>query len=317
MTSHDVVAVARRRLRERRIGHTGTLDPLATGVLPLACGRATRLVRFLTASRKDYEATIRFGLTTDSYDITGEETSRSPVRPSRQQLERALPSLRGDYLQMPPAFSAKKVAGRRAYDLARNDEPVALTAVPVTVSRAELVAFDGDTASIELTCSAGFYVRSFAHTLGALVGSGACLEALRRTRSGEFRLDSAVTIDAIDPDDPAAADLLVPMAELLPGMPFVRVSDEGLQRVSHGRELDGRHVIGPWPAGRLAPNPPYGEGDGPRAGAASADPPVAGADPAALPGPGWVRLFDADGRLLAVATVGNGGTSLHPSVVLI
>jgi tRNA pseudouridine55 synthase len=287
VTSHDVVAVARRRLREKRIGHTGTLDPLATGVLPLACGRATRLVRFLTAADKDYEAIVRFGLTTDSYDITGEETSRSAVRPSRQQLDEALASLRGDYLQMPPAYSAKKVAGRRAYDLARNDEPVTLTAVPVSVTRAAVTAFDGDSARIELTCSAGFYVRALAHSLGQLVGAGACLEALRRTRSGDFDLESAITLDALAEDQDGAAGFLIPMEELLPRMPAVRVTDEGLQRVSHGRELEARHLLG-----TLEPR----------------------RDLAAQP---YTRLFDADGHLLALATSGGTPGSLHPSVVLI
>src|SRR5215510_4923064 len=118
LTSHDVVAVARRCLNESRIGHTGTLDPLATGVLPLACGRATRLVRFLSASDKDYEARIRFGLSTDTYDITGTTIRTSEVRPGRDAIEQALTSLRGDYLQMPPAFSAKKIGGTPAYELA-------------------------------------------------------------------------------------------------------------------------------------------------------------------------------------------------------
>src|SRR4029450_9508855 len=126
LTSHDVVAAARRLLGEKRIGHTGTLDPLATGVLPLACGRATRLVRFLTASDKDYEARIRFGVATDTYDITGTPVSRSDVRPTRDVIEQALVSLRGEYRQMPPAFSAKKVRGTPAYVLARRDEPVEL-----------------------------------------------------------------------------------------------------------------------------------------------------------------------------------------------
>jgi tRNA U55 pseudouridine synthase TruB len=147
-----------------------------------------------------------------------------------------------------------------------------------------------------LTCSAGFYVRSFAHTLGEQLGSGACLEALRRTRSGEFRLDSAVTLDAIDPDSPNAAELLVPMEELLPGLPSVRVTDEGLQRVSHGRELDGRHLA---------------------EGADSLPPPApAGLRPGA-PEAHYVRLMDGGGRLLALATNGTAIGSLHPSVVLI
>src|SRR6267142_727225 len=128
LTSHDVVAAARRLLGEKRIGHTGTLDPLATGVLPLACGRATRLVRFLSASDKEYDATIVFGVTTDTLDVTGTETSRSGRTPSREALVEAIASLTGDYLQMPPAYSAKKVGGRRAYVLARRDEPVTLTA---------------------------------------------------------------------------------------------------------------------------------------------------------------------------------------------
>src|SRR5258705_9597324 len=137
-TSHDVVAAARRILGEKRIGHTGTLDPLATGVLPLACGRATRLVRFLSASNKDYEATILFGVTTDTLDVTGEETGGTRRSPSRDALVTVLRTFEGEQMQVPPAYSAKRVGGRRAYELARRDEPVELAAVPVRVSRLEL-----------------------------------------------------------------------------------------------------------------------------------------------------------------------------------
>jgi tRNA pseudouridine55 synthase len=287
LTSHDVVAVARRCLREKRIGHTGTLDPLATGVLPLACGRATRLVRFLTASDKDYQATIRFGLTTDSYDITGTETGRSDRRPTREDVERALASLRGDYEQTPPAFSAKKIDGRRSYALARADTAVALRPVPVRVTRAEIVGWDASAAVVAVTCSAGFYVRTFAHALGELVGTGACLEALRRTRSGQFGVDESVGIDALQQDPAAAAARIVPLEGLLPGMRAVRLTPEGFRRVSHGREVNAGHLTGPGPAG------------------------AAGA-----PGE-WLRLLDPEGRLVAVATPGAGRGSLHPSVVLI
>src|SRR5690349_13493075 len=124
ITSHDVVAIARRALREKRIGHTGTLDPMATGVLPLAIGRATRLVRFLTASDKEYVATVRFGLTTDTYDITGTPTAVNEARPVREAVDQALACLRGEYLQVPPAYSAKKIGGTRAYALARREEVV-------------------------------------------------------------------------------------------------------------------------------------------------------------------------------------------------
>jgi tRNA pseudouridine55 synthase len=282
LTSHDVVAVARRALGEKRIGHTGTLDPLATGVLPLACGRATRLVRFLSASDKEYEAVIRFGLTTDSYDITGEETSRIDAAPDRAALVAAVDSLRGEYLQMPPAYSAKKVAGRRAYELARSARPAELTAVPVRVSHAAVTAFSGDRATVSLTCSAGFYVRSFAHELGIRVNTGACLEALRRTRSGEFRLAEALPFEALT-EDVAEVDLIA-MERLLPAFPAVTVTDEGLARVSVGRVLEPGHFTF-----RLKPE------------ATAA----------------WIRVFDAAGRLTALAEPAARSGSLHPTIVLI
>jgi len=225
LTSHDVVAAARRTLGETKIGHTGTLDPLATGVLPLAIGRATRLVRFFAASDKDYEATIRFGFATDTYDIGGREISRTDALPAPEHLVRALQALTGEYLQPPPAFSAKKVGGRRAYELARNEHAVALAPAAVRVARADLVSFSGGRAHVVLTCSAGFYVRSFAQTLGELTGTGACLEALRRTRSGEFCLDNV-------------ASALIPLSALLHHLPAIAVSSRGLERVAHGRGLE-------------------------------------------------------------------------------
>ena len=277
LTSHDVVAVARRALGERRIGHTGTLDPLATGVLPLACGRATRLVRFLTASDKEYEATIRFGLTTDSYDVTGEETSRSGLSPEREAVERALVELTGSYLQTPPAFSAKKVAGRRAYAMARADEVVTLTPVPVTVTRAELELLDGNIGRVRVVCSAGFYVRAFAHSLGELVGTGACLEALRRTRSGDFTLHASIGLDRLlDRGGLAGVAAVLPLARLMPHVPAVTVTSEGRDRVSHGQEIEG--------------------------GMTSCE---------------WVRLLDNGGDLIAIARPGSRPGLLHPAVVLI
>src|SRR4051794_22793180 len=297
LTSHDVVAAARRALRESRIGHTGTLDPLATGVLALAIGRATRLVRFLTSADKDYVATIRFGATTDSYDADGEETSRSDRHPDRAALDVALTDLCARNEQLPPAFSAKKIAGRRAYDMARRNEEVTLAAVPVEVMSAGVVAFDGWTVEIALTCSAGFYVRSFAHDLGQAVGTGAYLTALQRTRSGEFRLDEAMSLDSLfgDADGPGAregsretlADWLFPMEKLLQGFPAVVVTEEGRVWIGHGREL----------------------------GAAQYQLPAANAEPP-KPEPTWVRLFDGHGHLLALATAGNSPGSLHPAVVL-
>jgi tRNA pseudouridine55 synthase len=286
LTSHDVVAVARRCLKESRIGHTGTLDPLATGVLPLACGRATRLVRFLTASVKHYDATIRFGVTTDSYDVTGTEVSRSDRTPTRDALESALHSLRGEHQQMPPAYSAKKVGGQRAYALARRAEPVALQPVRVHLRTVDLLEFTGATARVALSCSAGFYVRSFAHTVGELAGTGACLEALRRTRSGPFDLSSAVVLDDLQADPAGAAARAVPLDRLLPDLPGARLTDEGRSRVSHGQDVDRAHV---WPEDSACLEPPAAE---------------------------WVRLLDSSGRLVALGTRGRSPHALHPAVVL-
>jgi tRNA pseudouridine55 synthase len=288
LTSHDVVAIARRSLRERRIGHTGTLDPLATGVLPLACGRATRLVRFLIASDKDYDAGIRFGVTTDSYDMTGNERTRSGLIPTREAVEIALGRLRGEYLQLPPAYSAKKVQGRRAYALARQDEQVTLAPARVRVARADLVELSGASARVAITCSSGFYVRSFAHSLGEILGTGACLESLRRTRSGEFSLDRAVGLEQLQQGTSGVADRWIPIDHLLSALPEVRLTEEGCRRVSHGQDV-GPHLLTDMDSG------------GVMAGEADA----------------WVRLLDEQGRLLALGTAGSTPGALHPTVVLI
>lgn len=289
LTSHDVVAAARRLLGESRIGHTGTLDPLATGVLPLAIGRATRLVRFLSSSEKDYDATIRFGVTTDTYDITGTETRRTDRAPDRDAVTRALDALRGDYMQAPPAYSAKKVQGQRAYDLARAQRALTLASVPVRVARLELLDFSGLAARVTLTCSAGFYVRSFAAALGELTGTGATLEALRRTRSGQFSLQDAVGLDALAQGRGASA--VLPMEALLPDFPAVTVTPQGRDRVGHGREL-GPQDFTPASLPTPFPLPP--------------DPFIE-----------WTRLLDGEGILVGVATAGTRPGSLHPSLVLI
>jgi tRNA pseudouridine55 synthase len=286
LTSHDVVSAARHHLGERRIGHTGTLDPLATGVLPLAIGRATRLVRFLSSSDKDYDATVRFGLSTETYDITGPVTARTDRVPDVDAVRRGLDALRGEYLQVPPAYSAKKLGGKRAYDLARRQREVTLASVPVRVSRVELVDFSGSTARIALTCSAGFYVRAFAHALGELTSTGACLEALRRTRSGEFTLAEAVTVDALETGH--ASTRVLPMERLLPTFPAVRLTPEGRRDVSHGRELKPGTF-----------NPPQS--------------PIPNPQSPSL----WIRLLDEDGTLIGVATGAANPGSLHPALVLI
>ena len=330
ITSHDAVAAARRLLREKRIGHGGTLDPLATGVLVLLCGRATRLSRFVMASDKTYEAVIVFGLTTDTYDVTGTVTSRSSSVPAREDVDTALASLQGSYLQEPPAFSAKKVQGQRAYDLARRNEAVELRAVPVTVSRIDVTAFDGARLTVVLTCSAGFYVRSFAHALGQLTGPGACLEELRRTRSGDFAVEEAVRLN--DDLSPGALEHhIIPMEGLLTSLPTRVVTAEGRQRVAHGRELTAEQYVGLGVPGHrtesesgspdehVGPDFPghrstecEGGSPGGPTGSSTGQDHVAGRDEAGE----WVRLLDLEGHLIALGRT-TGGATLHPSVVLI
>jgi tRNA pseudouridine55 synthase len=261
-TSHDVVAVARRALGQPRIGHTGTLDPLATGVLPLLLGRATRLAQFLAPSDKTYLATIQFGQATSSYDAAGE-----PVGPARAvsldpaEVDAALAFFRGRQMQAPPAVSAKRVGGQRAYDLARRDQPVVLTPVEVEVTELALVDHGQATATVRVTCSAGFYVRSLAHDLGIRLGVGAHLTALRRERSGRSTLADSVGLDRLAEGPAAVARQICPMADLLPDWPVLALSSDQVGRVGHGQAVavTERPDGGALPPGRLRLIGPAGE----------------------------------------------------------
>jgi tRNA pseudouridine55 synthase len=251
-TSHDVVTLTRRVLGVSRIGHTGTLDPLATGVLPLVIGRATRLAQFLTASDKSYDAVIAFGRTTDTYDARGKETTRCDRRPSREQLEAAVGKFRGEFDQTPPAYSAKNIDGERSYELARKAARSATVetrpkAVRVTARRLEVVAFDGDTATLSMTVTAGFYVRSLAHDLGEALGCGAVLAVLRRMRSGEFALDAAVPLEEVlRSTREHLAARLIPMGALLPDLPAVTLKGpDALARLRNGVEMGPNDLVSP------------------------------------------------------------------------
>ena len=201
MSSHDVVNVARRALGERRIGHAGTLDPFATGLLVVMVGRATRLLPYLQGEPKEYEATIRFGAETDTEDLHGSVVREAPL-PSRSAIEAAMPALTGEIDQVPPAFSAKRVDGRRAYDLARSGAVVDLPPVRIVVHEWTPLAWreqDGGIAEVDvrIRCGGGTYIRSLARDLARLAGSAAHLVALRRTASGCFRVDDADSIEAL------------------------------------------------------------------------------------------------------------------------
>jgi len=244
-TSHDVVDRARRALRERRIGHTGTLDPFATGVLPLCVGKATRLARFLSTDDKTYRATVRLGFATSTDDLTGEPLSPPcDVAVDAGTVRRALATLVGSFDQVPPTFSARHVGGRRAYELARRGEALAMAATPVTVHAIELLRLQDGRLDLEVRCSAGTYVRALARDLGERLQTGAHLTALRRTRSGRFDLSQAVALDALDHD---AATRLLPLEALLTELPAVRVPASACRWVRNGRDLGPEDVLEGFP----------------------------------------------------------------------
>lgn len=239
-TSHDVVNRVRRLAGTRRVGHLGTLDPLATGVLPLMIGRATRLARFLEGGTKRYQAVVRFGWSTSTYDREGEKISE-PVEPNfpREDLEARLDDFRGTFEQTPPPVSAKKIGGVPAYKLARKHISFELKPVQVTVHSLELDSFDGITARISLHCSSGTYVRAIAHDLGQRLGCGAFVDALRRTASGDFIEEQARTLDELArlAEEQRLAEAVIPGAQLLPQFPseFVDALTEG--QIRQGRDF--------------------------------------------------------------------------------
>jgi len=240
MTSHDVVNRMRRLSNIRKIGHLGTLDPLATGVLPLLMGRATRLARFFASEDKKYDARVRFGWATDTYDCQGSQVSDA-VEPNftRDELEAALAHYRGAFEQTPPPFSAKKIAGTPAYKLARKHMPVELAPVDVQVFALELEEFDGRTARIRVHCSAGTYLRSIAHETGQRLGCGAFLESLRRTASGDFTEEQAQTLEQLTSlaANGNINDALIPAVRLLPELFSVTVDPVTVTQIRQGKDF--------------------------------------------------------------------------------
>ena len=239
-TSHDVVGKMRRIAGTRRVGHLGTLDPLATGVLPLVLNRATRLSQFMMKADKVYEAEVRFGFATNTYDSEGYATTEPvAVTLDTAAVERALDAFRGELLQTPPPVSAKKVDGVPAYKLERKNKPVKLAAVPVTVFSLELTFCEGDAARIRVHCSAGTYVRAIAHELGVMLGCGAHLSALRRTRAGSFTIEQARTLEELAElaTQGRFDEAVVPAVELLPDFPAERVDLATATLIRQGRDF--------------------------------------------------------------------------------
>jgi tRNA pseudouridine55 synthase len=247
-TSHDVVARVRRILREKRVGHTGTLDPFATGVLVVLVGRATRLAQFLSGAEKEYEATVRLGYATETGDLEG--APRGDLKAcggwGAAEIEDVLKSLRGEIDQVPPMYSAKKFQGRKLYELARRGVEVERNAVRVKVHELEAVETGGALLSrnedgtcdlrVRVVCSAGTYVRVLAESIGERLGTGAHLVALRRTRAGAFRIGQAVSLERLNElaQDGTAGEVLTGMNAALPGLPSSHLTAEEARRVRHG-----------------------------------------------------------------------------------
>lgn len=295
LTSHDVVDQVRRVLHVRRAGHTGTLDPFATGVLVLLVGRATRLAQFLSGLEKEYEAVIRLGYSTDTGDVTGKRTSDEnvnlkPEQWTREEIENALASLRGEIDQVPPMYSAKKQAGRKLYELARQGEEVERKAVRICIHKFEAIKPTGDLLKdnldgtfdfkVRVECSAGTYIRTLAEDFGKRLNVGAHLAELRRTRVGDMPIDDAKTLEQVKVAfaEEAVGKILYKPDEALTRLPCVDLAADDLRRARHG--LDIKVAKAAW-------------SDGER-----------------------VRLRDEIGNLVAVAVLNAAEGTLHPSVVI-
>ncbi len=300
MTSHDVVARVRKITGHRRVGHTGTLDPFATGVLVVLVGRATRLAQFLSGAEKEYEAVIRLGYATDTGDVTGQritnfstETQRhTEIR--REEIESALASLRGEIEQTPPMFSAKKIGGRKLYEFARRGEEVERPPVLVTISEFAAIAQHGAGQSedsdgtqdlrVRVVCSAGTYVRALAEDFGKQLGVAAHVAELRRTRAGEFEIGDAITLDSLNQvaQSGSVAQALLSPDAALSSLPAMDLGEAAARRVSQGIDFQFEAPEAPpWPNGQR------------------------------------VRLRSAVGQLIAVGIYDEERKTLHPQVVIV
>jgi tRNA pseudouridine55 synthase len=281
VTSHDAVSRLRRHTGIRRIGHAGTLDPFATGLLLLLFGRATRLSQFFTGMDKEYRVRVRLGQESDTFDITGKVIRERPVDVSYEQFTRILRDFLGHIEQVPPMFSAVKIRGRRLYELAREGQEVERPSRSVSIHCLKMLTPQQDwtasgptrEAEILVRCSSGTYIRSLVHDIGARLGCGALVSELHRTAAGSYQVEDALLLDHAGPDTIKAN--LIPMERLLQDIPSVTVSVVEFQRICHGQDLSPRPAVQQ----------------------------------------GWVRLLDQQENLVALGTVSQSG--IHPDIVLV
>lgn len=298
LTSHDVVARVRKIIGERRVGHTGTLDPFATGVLVVLVGRATRLAQFLSGAEKEYEAVIRLGYATDTGDITGRRVDTeshakalSTQSVNQEDIEAAMATLRGQIEQTPPMYSARKIAGKKLYELARRGEEVERQPVRVKISELAAITNDGALLNdnddgtrdlrVRVVCSAGTYIRALAEDFGKQLGVGAHVFELRRTRAGQFKIEEAITLERLS-QLPQAKQVLISPDAALSFLPVLQLEADAARRIGQGIDLQLEEENGlQWPNRQP------------------------------------VRLCDEAGQLIAVGIHDEERRSVHPNVVLV
>ena len=236
LTSHDVVARLRKITKVRQIGHTGTLDPFATGVLPICIGKATRLIEYLDDD-KEYLATVQFGKNTATYDLEGEITATFDKKVTEEDVKNALKDFEGEISQIPPIYSAIKVNGKKLYDYARQGQDIEIKPRKVTISKIELKEFDktSQSAKITVACSKGTYIRSIAYDLGAKLGCGGYLTALERTQAGKFQVNTAIKLEDLTEVSQIVENLINPLDML--NIPIHNLSENERERVSHGMSI--------------------------------------------------------------------------------
>lgn len=236
-TSNDVVSRLRRVFNTRRIGHGGTLDPMATGVLPVFVGRATRGVEFFEHAEKTYETTLRFGITTDTEDTTGKVLTERPVSLTKEDVLEILPQFRGEIMQIPPMYSALKVNGQKLYDLARKGREVERQPRPITIHELELLDFSGNEARLRIRCSKGTYIRTLCKDIGEALGCGGCMAQLRRVRAGEYTLDGAIPLERLLAESDAGMDVehyLIPIDTMFASVPRLNLTKNQARAVRNG-----------------------------------------------------------------------------------
>lgn len=247
ITSMEALRRLKRVSTEKKIGHTGTLDPIATGVIPVCFGKATRLVEDIMNNEKEYVATIHLGLSTDTYDAFGETVKEtSPAKISYERIQDALSNFRGDILQIPPMFSAIKISGNRLYNLARSGIEVPREPRKVNVSDIELLDYSCPILKLRIKCGKGFYVRSLANDLGSILGCGAMMKALTRTKSGPFKIESAITLAEAEENfvNKEFNHMIRPLDVAVQHLPLINVTNEEAKDLSHGKRIfSGEHSL--------------------------------------------------------------------------